>query len=156
MAANASEFVPEIELSAYERERPVFEADMAEVRRVRFYAPGHRWPLVLDGAEIAAALHKAVGPLPQDVDELAEIAFWSVQHYGLDAVAGFAQATRDMLARTESGQLSGTDHAVFLVWWNSVDRYRACVRAAGRLCAYAPRSPRVLPPVDDEKPWELA
>lgn len=156
MAVNGAGFVPEVELSAYERERPVLDEHLLEVRRVRFYAAGHRWPLVLGDDEIAVALHLAVGELPADADELAEIAFWSVQHHGLDHIAALARATRAFLLRCAFGTVVETEHDRFLRCWHSAERHRACVQAAAKLCAHAPTPPRTLPAVDDPAPWEVA
>ncbi|NKE59396.1 hypothetical protein FXN61_22325 [Lentzea sp. PSKA42] len=156
MTVNSAGFVPEVELSAYERERPVLDEYLLEVRRVRFYATGHRWPLVLGDGEIAVALHVAVGPLPEDVDELAALAFHGVLREGLDYARALDLATRALFQRITLGTATGEDRGLFLEWWNSADRYQACMEAAARLCVHAPRSPRTLPAVDSPAPWEVA
>jgi hypothetical protein len=156
MAVNGAEFMPEVELSAYERERPIVDEYLDEVRRVRFYAAGYRWPLVLGDGEIAAALHVAVGPLPEDVDELATLAFRGVLSEGLDYAVALNRATRALIQRINLGTATGEDRQLFLEWWDSADRYHACVQAAVRLCAYAPTSPRTLPATDTPAPWEVA
>ncbi|MGW6449786.1 hypothetical protein [Lentzea sp. NPDC055074] len=156
MAVNGAEFESEVELLAYERERPVLNEHLLEVRRVRFYAAEHRWPLVLGDDEIAMALHLALGELPEDPDELAEVAFWSVQNEGLDRIATMARETRAFLVRCALGTVTESEHGVFRTRWSSAARLRACVLASARLCAFAPRLPRMLPATDGPAPWEVA
>ncbi|WP_143086867.1 hypothetical protein [Lentzea flaviverrucosa] len=156
MAANASGFVPQVELSAYERDRPVLDEYLTEVQRVRFYAAGHRWPLVLGDGEIAAALHVANGELPEDVDELAELAFHGVLTEGLDYARALDLATKALFQRLALGTATNEDRVLFPEWWNSADRYQACAQAAATLCVHALRSPRTLPAISGTAPWEVA
>ncbi|MET9626957.1 hypothetical protein ABZX92_05790 [Lentzea sp. NPDC006480] len=156
MAADGAGFVPKVELSAYERERPVLDEHLLEVRRVRFYAAGHRWPLVLGDDEIAVALHLAVAELTADPDELAEVAFWSVQYASLDHIAALARETRAFLVHCAVGAVPEPERGRFLRRWHSAERYRACVQAATMLCTHAPRSPRTLPAADGPAPWQVA
>lgn len=158
MLTNGAGFVPEIELIAYQRGRTWLDTGLLLVQHVRFYAAGHRWPLVLGEGEIAAALHLTGEPLPVDVDELAVLTFRGVLGAGLDEVDALDRATTALTERFTCGLATAEDKTRFTRRWgdDSLAHHTRCLTAAARLSEHAPDQPRTLPPADGLAPREVA